>query len=166
MENMEEKTIVLKRIDSIKLKLVTENGEPTGEYLYIKVKDIDAPTRFQKMIDDLQKIGIEFRDKINIIQKQQDSKLKGEILSKNQKSEHEALKEYFNKRIKVYNQFLGENGVQKLLNGQEPTIDVFDWIDEIIETQIAPHIDLTFKGMTDRIREKYMFNTQNEEVLE
>ena len=98
---MEENTIVLKRIDSIKLKLVTEDGEPTGEYLYIKVKDVDAPKRFQKMIDDLQKIWIEFRDKITIIEK-----------------------------------------------------------------QIAPHIDLTFKSMTDKIREKYMFNAQKENVLE
>lgn len=164
---MEENTIVLKRIDSIKLKLVTEDGEPTGEYLYIKVKDVDAPKRFQKMIDDLQKIWIEFRDKITIIEKQQDNKVKGQILSKNQMAKHDALKEYINKKVEVYNEFLGENGVQKLLNGQEPTIDVFDWIDEeIIEKQIAPHIDLTFKSMTDKIREKYMFNAQKENVLE
>ena len=163
---MEENIVQIKRIDSIKLKLVDEQGEATGEYLYVKVKDVEAPIRFQNMIDETQRIGIELRDKLKIIEKQQDHEVKGKIFTAKQQAQYDALKEYFDKRTDVYNMFLGENGVQKLLNGQQATWDTFEWIDEVIEKQILPHIDMTFKGMTDKIREKYKVNIKENDVLE
>lgn len=163
---MEEKIIKIRKSDCIKLKLVTEDGEPTGEYLEVRVKDIDAPERFQAMIDELRKSSIEFRDKSNIIEKQQDQKIKGKLLSKNKKAQYDLLKEHFKKRVEIYNRFLGENGVEKLLNWQPLSWDAFEYIDEVIDKQIAPYIDKSLENMTDRIREKYQFNIQKENVLE
>ena len=61
--------------------------------------------------------------------------------------------------------FLGENGVQKLLNGRKATWTTFDEIDEIIEKQILPYIDFSVDNMTKKIQEKYKF-TNDKEVLE
>ena len=163
---MEENIVQIKRIDSIKLKLVNEQGEATGEYLYVKVKDVEAPIRLQKLYDDTIKITNEFRDKIKIIEKKQDHEIKGKIFTANQQAQYEALKEYYKKRVDIYNMFLGENGVQKLLNGQQITWDAFDWLDEVIDKQIVPHIDTTFKGMINKIREKYKVNIKENDVLE
>ena len=62
--------------------------------------------------------------------------------------------------------FLGENGVQKLLNGRKIGWTTLQEIDEIIEKQIAPHLDLTMDKITDKIRSKYsQKKIEDKEVL-
>ena len=51
--------------------------------------------------------------------------------------------------------FLGERGVEKLLCGRK-----FGWttlfkIDELIEKNILPYLDLSFKGLKENIIKKY-----------
>ena len=59
------------------------------------------------------------------------------------------------KEIAVYNMFLGPRGVEKLLNGRKFTWTTLQEIDEIIEKQISPHLDLSMKNITDKVKEKY-----------
>ena len=70
------------------------------------------------------------------------------------------------KEIQVYNMFLGPRGVEKLLNGRKFTWTTLQEIDEIIEKQIAPHLDLSMKNITDKVKEKYgqAINKDKEEV--
>ena len=62
--------------------------------------------------------------------------------------------------------FLGENGVQKLLNGRRIGWSTLEEIDEIIEKQIVPHFNLTMDKITDKVKKKYADAVQrNKEVL-
>ena len=66
----------------------------------------------------------------------------------------------------IYNMFLGENGVQKLLNGRKLRWTSLQEIDDIIEKQILPHLDLSMTKITDKIKEKYSQAVKrNKEVL-
>ena len=51
--------------------------------------------------------------------------------------------------------FLGPRGVEKLLNGRKFTWTTLDEIDEIIEKQVVPHLDVNMKTITDKVKEKY-----------
>ena len=77
-----------------------------------------------------------------------------------------AINKFFNEEIEVYNMFLGENGVQKLLNGRKLGWTTLSEIDEIIEKQIAPHIDLSMTKITDKVKEKYSQAIQKGKELE
>ena len=75
--------------------------------------------------------------------------------SKNEEDKIKALNEFFRKEIEVYNMFLGERGVEKLLNGRKFTWTTLQEIDEIIEKQILPHLDVNMQDITERVKEKY-----------
>ena len=77
-----------------------------------------------------------------IINKREDARGK-KILTKNEEDTIKALRDFFNKEIEVYNMFLGENGVQKLLNGRKVNWDTLKEIDLIIEKQIVPKLNIT-----------------------
>ena len=100
-----------------------------------------------------------------IINKRQDVKGK-KLLSKNQEDEIKALNEFYKKEIEIYNMFLGENGVQKLLNGRKVNWNTFDDINKIIDKQIVPYLDRNMKKITDKIKDKYKtIAEKSEEVL-
>ena len=61
--------------------------------------------------------------------------------------------------------FLGKNGVQKLLNGRKLRWSTLEEIDEIIEKQIAPKLDITIDKISKKIKEKYSTNKE-EKTLE
>ena len=60
--------------------------------------------------------------------------------------------------------FLGENGVQKLLNGRKLRWTTLKEIDELIEKQITPKLDITMKNITNKIKGKY--SDKKENILE
>ena len=62
--------------------------------------------------------------------------------------------------------FLGDKGIEKLLNGRKFTWTTLQEIDEIIEKQIAPHIDINMKKITDKVKEKYGQTTNKNEDIE
>ena len=65
--------------------------------------------------------------------------------------------------------FLGENGVEKLLNGRKLGWTSLQEIDEIIAKQISPYLDLRMDKITEKIKSKYKQTVENdkkEEVLE
>ena len=77
-----------------------------------------------------------------------------------------ALNDFFNKEVEVYNMFLGENGVQKLLNGRKFTWTTLEEIDNIIEKQIAPHFENSMEKIGEKIKSKYTQETKNAEETE
>ena len=100
-----------------------------------------------------------------IIDKREDVKGK-KLLSKNEEDKIKALNEFFKKEIEVYNMFLGERGVEKLLNGRKFTWTTLQEVDEIIEKQIAPHLDINMKSITDKVKEKYSQAKSKSEAIE
>lgn len=87
------------------------------------------------------------------------------MFSSQEEAKLKATKEFFEKEVEIYNMFLGENGVQKLLNGDELSWSTLDIIDEIIEKQIMPQLKINAEDIKSRIMKKYS-NNKRDDVIE
>lgn len=160
-----ENTIKLNKDDTLKLKIITSEGKDTGEYLEFFLEDIELPLKYQELAERDKKNKEQLRNQMLIIDKRQDVKGK-KLLSKNEEDKIKALNDFFKKEIEVYNMFLGENGVEKLLNGRKLGWTTLQEIDEIIEKQIVPYIDITMDKITDKVKEKYGQAVKKSEEIE
>ena len=61
------------------------------------------------------------------------------------------MQEFYKKQVEVYNMFLGENGVEKILNGRQLSWSTFDEIDAIIKTYISPKLKVNASNIKDKI---------------
>ena len=160
-----ENFVQLSKSDVLRLGIRTEEGKDTGEYLEFDLEDIELPLRYQELLEKDKKNKENLKNQMLIIDKRQDVKGK-KLLSKNEEDKIKAINDFFNKEVEVYNMFLGENGVQKLLNGRKLTWLAFEEIDEIIEKQIVPHLDLSMKNITEKVKEKYSQAKKKTEEIE
>lgn len=151
---MTEYAIKLNKEETLKLNIFDSEGNDTGEYLEFNLEDIELPLRYQELIEKDKKNKENLRNQLLIIEKRQDVKGK-KLLSKNEEDKIRALNNFFIKEVEVYNMFLGPRGVEKLLNGRKFTWTTLQEIDEIIETQISPHLNVNIQEITDKVKEKY-----------
>ena len=162
---MTDNYIQLNKSNILKFGIRTADGEDTGEFLEFDFEDLELPLKYQELLEKDKKNREWARNQIRIIEKREDVKGK-KLFSKNQEDEIKVINEFFKKEVEVYNMFLGENGVQKLLHGRKLGWTTLDEIDELIEKYIAPHIEMSKENIEKKIREKYSKATQrNEEVL-
>ena len=161
---MKENYIQLNKSDVLHLGIRTEDGKDTGEYLEFDLTDIEMPLKFQELIEKDKKNKENLRNQFILIEKRQDVKGK-KLLSKNEEDKIRALNNFFNKEKEIYNIFLGERGVEKLLNGRKLGWNSLQEIDEIIEKQISPHLDINMEKITNKIKAKYSQNQKDKEVL-
>lgn len=162
---MTDNIIKLNKSDVLTLKIVTNEGKETGEYLEFDLEDIELPLRYQELIEKDKKNKEYLRNQMLIIDKREDVKGK-KLLSKNEEDKIRALNDFFVKEVEVYNMFLGPRGVEKLLNGRKFTWTTLSEIDDIIEKQIAPHLDVNMKNITDKVKEKYGQAIKKQEDIE
>ena len=163
---MTDYTIKLNKNDILRLRIETSEGQETGEYLEFDLEDIELPLRYQELMEKDKKNKENLKNQMLIIDRRQDVKGK-KLLSKNEEDKIKALNDFFKKETEVYNMFLGERGVEKLLNGRKFTWTTLQEIDEIIEKQIAPHLDVNMKKITDKVKEKYSESVKrNKEKIE
>lgn len=157
--------IQLNKSNILKLKIKTDDGKETGEFLEFDLEDIELPLKYQDLLNEDKKNKERLRNQVLIIDKRQDVKGR-KLLSKNEEDKIKALNEFFKKEVEIYNIFLGENGVQKLLNGRKLGWTSLQEIDEIIGKQIMPYLDKNMKSITEKIKEKYSDAVnKNKEVL-
>ena len=156
--------IGLKNENILKLEIVNEIGESTGNYLEFDLEDITLPFKYQEIIERLKKSRNNLKNQFTIIEKKQDHKGK-KLMSSNEEEKLKALNNFYKEQVEIYNVFLGENGVQKLLNGRKLRWTTLSEIDELIEKQIAPQLDLTMADITKKIKSKYS-NKKEDNVLE
>lgn len=152
---MEEKFIKLNKSDVLTLKIKTSDGKDTGGILTFDLEDIELPLRYQELIEKDKRNKEYLRNQMVIIEKKQDFTKKGQLMSNNEKEKIKALQDFFKKEIEVYNMFLGENGVQKLLNGRKIGWTTLQEIDDIIDQQIAPYLNVSMDSITKKVKEKY-----------
>lgn len=162
---MTDNFIQLNKDKTLKLEIITDKKEKTGEYLEFDLEDIELLLRYQELLEKDKKNKENLRNQFLIIDKRQDVKGK-KLLSKNEEDKIKALNEFFNKEKDIYNMFLGERGVEKLLNGKKLGWTTLEEIDEIIEKQIVPKLNVTMEDITKHIKEKYSKAIErNKEVL-
>ena len=156
--------IGLKNENILKLEIVDEKGNSTGEYLEFDLEDITLPFKYQEIIERLKKSRQNLKNQFTIIEKKQDHKGK-KLMSSNEEEKLKALNNFYKEQVEIYNIFLGENGVQKLLNGRKLRWTTLSEIDELIEKQIAPQLNVTMDDITKKIKSKYS-NKKEDNVLE
>ena len=162
---MTDNVIKLNKDNILRLGIQTADGKDTGEVLEFDLEDLELPLRYQELLEKDKKNKEYLRNEMVIIDKREDVKGK-KLLSKNEEDKIKAIQEFFRKEVEVYNMFLGENGVQKLLNGRKLGWTTLQEIDEIIETQIAPHLDMSMEKITQKVKDKYsQAIAKNKEVL-
>ena len=157
-----ENEIKLSKSNELRLKITTDDGKPTGEYLTFDLEDIELQLRYQEMVERDKKNKDWLQKELVIINKRKDVKGK-KLLSKNEEDKLKAINKFFNEEIEIYNMFLGENGVQKLLNGRRVGWTTLAEIDEIIEKQILPYFEKKAKEIEERVMNKYKI--ENKEVI-
>ena len=162
---MTDNVIKLNKNNILRLKIEDYNGKPTGEFLEFDLEDIELPLRYQELLEKDKKNRKNLRNQLLIIDKRED--VKGEkLLSKNEEDKIKAINEFFKKTVKVYNMFLGDRGVEKLLNGRKLGWTSLQEVDDIIGKQITPYLNLNMKNITDKVKEKYgQAVERNKEVL-
>lgn len=163
---MTDNNIIKLNKDSIlRLKIQTRDGKETGEVLEFDLEDIELPLKYQDLLEKDKKNKENLRNQFLIIDRRQDVKGK-KLFSRNEEDKIKALNEFFKKEAEIYNMFLGERGVEKLLNGRKLGWTTLDEIDKIIKEQIEPHLNLTMDSITNKIKEKYSEAVaRNKEVL-
>lgn len=161
---MKENFIQLSESDTLKLKIKDSNGNYTGEMLEFDLEDIELLLRYQEMIEKDKKNLEWLRNQMLIIDRKQDVKGK-KLLSKNEEDKLKVVRDFFNREIECYNMFLGDRGVEKLLNGRRIGWETLEEINTIIKEQIAPKLDLKMENITDKIKKKYSAKIKDSEVL-
>lgn len=161
---MKENFIQLNKDNILRLGIRTVDGEDTGNYLEFDLEDIELPLKYQELIEEDKKNRQHLKNQMTIIDKRQDVKGK-KLMSKNEEDKIKAINEFYQKEKKVIDMFLGEGGVDKLLNGRKLGWTSLQEIDEIITKQIAPHIKINMNDITNKIKEKYT-TTVETDVLE
>ena len=162
---MIDNVIKLNKDSVFRLGIQTSDGKDTGEFLEFQLDDIELPLRYQELIEKDKKNKERLKNQMLIIDRREDVKGK-KLLSKNEEDKIKALNEFFIKEVEVYNMFLGARGVEKLLNGRKFTWTTLQEIDEIIEKQIAPHLDMNMENITKKVKEKYSQAVKKSEDIE
>lgn len=160
--------IQLKESESIlRLKIRDEKGNYTGNELVFNLEDIELPLKYQEMFEKDKQNRAYLKNQFSIIEKKQDHKGK-KLLSSNEEEKIKAMVDFYKKEVEVYNMFLGENGVEKLLNGRKLSWSTLEEIDEIIEKYIMPKLEVNAKDIKERIISKYSNNKEvkRDDVIE
>lgn len=147
----------------LKLKIIDAEGNDTGNSLEFNLEDIELPLRYQEIVEEDKKNRAFVKNQFTIIDKKQDHKGK-KLLSSNEEEKIKAMNEFYKREVEIYNMFLGENGVEKLLNGRRISWSTLDEIDEIIAKSILPQLKVNAKSIKDKIIKKY--SNKRDDVIE
>lgn len=128
---------------------VNDNGD-TIEFDLI---DIELPFKCEKAITEVNRIYKDLLAKLVIIEKQEDHKLDGELMTANEKAKLEAHRKAFKEMRVAMDAFLGEGACQKIF-GDRNYVEMYD---ELFKA-LAPHFEkmkLNAEGISARIKDKY-----------
>ena len=151
---MTENFVQLNKSNLLRLGIKDENGKDTGEYLEFDLEDIELPLKYQDLLEQEKKNRQNLKNQLMIIEKRQDVKGK-KLMSKNEEDKIKAINEFYKKEVDVLNGFLGDKGVEKLLNGRKIGWTTLKEIDEIVSKQIQPYLKDNMISIEDKIKNKY-----------
>ena len=131
-----------------------------GETIQFALGDIELPFRLNEAYEGISAAQERLKQKLTIINKQKDVKIKNSAMTKNQKLVMEAQKECFAQMRTAMDRFLGEGGCQKVfgdVNYLEMYNDLFDALNEKGEDGRS-HLErmkISNEAISERVMEKY-----------
>lgn len=156
--------IQLKKDNILRIGIKDSDGNDTGNHLEFDLEDIELPLTYQKLLEEDKKNKNNLKNQMYLIDQKQDHKGK-KLLSSNQEAKTRLLIEFFKREAEIYNMFLGENGVEKLLHGRKLGWRTLEEIDEIMDKYVIPKLDIKMDNITKKIKEKYP-DTKEDNTLE
>lgn len=140
-----------------------------GETIKFHLGDISLPFKLEKAYNEVGKIQNKLRSQLMIIDKQQDSKGKNDLMTKNQRAKMNAWDNAFKDMRKAMDLFLGEGGCQKIFGDQnylEMFDDLFEELDKPQEDGLShlQKMKLSDEAIVQRIEDKYK-NLKNKQVI-
>ena len=161
---MTDNYIQLKKDNVLRLRIKDSEGNDTGNVLEFDLEDAELFIRYHELIEKEKKNRVWINNQFLIIDKKQDHKGK-KLLSSNELAKLEAVKEFFQREKEVFDMFLGDGGVDKLLNGRKMGWTSLQEISDIIMEQIAPYFDNTMKNITEKVKEAYKDVSEEKDVI-
>ena len=144
-----------------KKDIYTIEVNDNGDTIEFDLVDIELPFKCDKALNDVNKVYRDLQAKLVIIEKQEDRRINGEIMTVNEKAKLEAHRTAFREMRVAMDAFLGEGACQKIF-GSRNYVEMYDDLFD----QLEPHFEkmkLNTKGITERIKAKY--SKKNDGVL-
>jgi len=160
---MTENFINLKKDNVLRLGIKDSEGNDTGNFLEFDLEDASLLLRYNELLEKDKKNRIWINNQLLIISKKEDHKGK-KLLSSNEQAELEAINEFFKREKEVLDMFLGEGGVDKLLNGRKMGWTSLNEISEIINKQIAPYFSKAMDSIAKKVKESYKIATEEDVI--
>lgn len=161
---MTDNYIQLEKDSVLRLGIKDSEGNDTGNVLEFDLEDTELLLRYQELIEQDKKNRIWLNNQMLIISKKEDHKGK-KLLSSNEEAEIRAVNEFFQKEKEVFDMFLGEGGVDKLLNGRKLGWTSLREISKIITKQIGPLFDKKMNEIENKVKELYKDVIEENEEL-
>ena len=153
---MENNYIQLKKDNILRLGIKDSEGNDTGNVLEFDFEDSSLFLRYNEMLEKEKKNRIWLNNQFLIIERKQDHKGK-KLLSSNEQAKLESVNEFFKREKECLDMFLGEGGVDKLLNGRKIGWTSLKEITDIIAEQIAPYFNKSMENITKKVKELYFY---------
>lgn len=136
-----------------KKDIYTIEVNDNGDTIEFDLVDIELPFKAERALAEVNRIYKELQGKLVIIEKREDHKLSGEIMTANEKAKLDAHRTAFKEMRVAMDAFLGAGACQKIF-GDRNYVEMYDDLFE----QLAPHFEkmkLNTEGITARIKDKY-----------
>ena len=124
-----------------------------GETIEFDLVDIELPFKCERAWAEVNRISKELQAQLVIINKQEDSKQNGKLMTQKEEKTIEAYRKAFKEMRVAMDGFLGEGACQKIF-GDRNYIEMYS---DLMEA-LAPHLEkmkLTTDGIQERIKSKY-----------
>ena len=157
-----EDVIQIKKDNLLRVKIVDEFGNDTGNTLEFDLESLELPIKINIANKEHEKNVQYFKAQETLIKKRPDKKGKY-AFSYNQECLLKLYKEFYEKEMEVLDSFLGKDGCKKLLNGREPYYTMFDDFAEYLKP-IMPKIEKTKEQIANKIKKEY--STKEDDVLQ
>jgi len=165
LRNKSDNFIQLEKDRDIKRFYINDDeGNMTGDYIEFNLQDIELPVKYQQILEEDKKARTHLKFKLDEIECRQDKKGK-KLMSANEEAKIRAFQDFYRDEVRIYNMFLGENGVEKILCGRKLSWNTLEAIDKVIENQILPELKVSADNIKTNIMKKYS-KQESSDVLE
>lgn len=136
-----------------KKDIYTIEVNDNGDIIEFDLVDIELPFKYDRAFSEVNRIYRELQAKLVIIEKKEDHRRNGELMTANEKAKLEAHRAAFKEMRVAMDAFLGEGACQKIF-GDRNYVEMYDDLFKALE----PHFEkmkLNTEGIAARIKAKY-----------
>ena len=136
-----------------KRDIYTIEVNDNGDTIEFDLVDIELPFKCEKALSEVDRITKDLKAKLVIIDKKEDHRQAGKIMTANEEARMEAYRKAFKEMRAAVDAFLGDGACQKIF-GDRNYIEMYDDLFKAL----APHLEkmkLNTEGIEARIKAKY-----------